>query len=117
MEKVERRKDARINNDTIFQYDIAQENPILPLSKVGQLVDYSPAGIRFITDTPLDKNMSLYIRLNLGSFEGDGIAWRELWEIGDESYLDVIGSVMWCLNHDGKTNKFEVGMRFARKAQ
>ncbi len=115
----ERRKEIRINQHNTFQFTIAHSSPVdltCPPTMSGQLVDYSAAGIRFITNARLDKNVSINIRLNLDSFDNEAIDWRDLWQTGDEPYLNVIGSVMWCLNNKEDSNKFEVGTRFTQKA-
>jgi hypothetical protein len=117
MTKIERRKEIRISQGTTFKFDIAQPETPPQLTKEGHLVDYSIAGIRFITDTPLEKNISLLLQLDLANFKDEGVDWRKLWDTGTEKYLNMIGSVMWCLAQDGDTGKFEVGTRFSHKAQ
>lgn len=120
MEQRERRKEIRINKQNSFQFKIAENvgriDLTTPLTLQGKLIDYSAAGIRFITDAQLDKNSSLVIRLDLDSFNNDQIDWRELWETGNDTYLNVIGSVMWCLTCDQESDKYEVGTRFTQKA-
>ncbi|MFT5700145.1 MAG: hypothetical protein ACI8ZB_003016 [Desulforhopalus sp.] len=112
MATIERRKEIRINKHNTFQFTTAQGDQV---ASQGLLVDYSAAGIRFLTDEPVDKNISLLIQLNLNEFDNDDINWRDLWETGEEPYLNVIGSVMWCLATNQESGKFEVGTRFTQK--
>lgn len=115
MKKKERRKETRINRKNIFQFKIVDAHQSDSLIMNGMLIDYSVAGIRFMTDEQLDKNISLFIQLNLDDLSNDDMDWRDLWETGNETYLNVIGSVMWCLASDLELGKFEIGTRFTQK--
>jgi len=116
MEPIERRQEIRINNHNTFQFKTTQNGQAAQTTSQGLLVDYSAAGIRFITDEPVGKNISLLIQLDLNDFNNDDINWRDLWDTGEEPYLNVIGSVMWCLASDNESGKYEVGTRFTQKA-
>ncbi len=116
MEDEDRRKENRISKRNTFQFKIHHTDRRDPLIKEGLLLDYSAAGIRFMTDMKLDKNLALFIQLNLEDFRDADMDWREMWEIGSEAYLNVIGSVMWCMASGLEEGKFEVGTRFTQKA-
>ena len=115
MKNKERRKETRINKKITFQFKIVPAN--LSKSEImnGLLIDYSVAGIRFMADEQLDKNISLFIQLNPDDLSSDNMDWRNLWETGNETYLNVIGSVMWCLASEHEFGKFEIGTRFTQK--
>ncbi len=116
MENRERRKDIRFNKQNIFQFKIVHAGLSDPLVMEGLLIDYSAAGIRFMTDAQLDKNISLSIQIDLDALSNDDMDWKALWETGNDAYLNVIGSVMWCLASGHEVGKFEVGTRFTQKA-
>ena len=116
MKNKERRKEIRFNKQNTFQFKIVQADLNDPLIKEGLLIDYSAAGIRFMTDEKLDKNLSLLIQIDLGGLGNDDVDWRSFWETDNEEYLNVIGSVMWCLASSQAAGKFEVGTRFTQKS-
>ena len=115
MKNKERRKEIRINKKNTFQFKIVHAHLSDSVIMNGLLIDYSVAGIRFMTDEQLDKNISLFIQLNLDDLSNDDMDWRDLWETGNEAYLNVIGSVMWCLASDHELGKFEIGTKFTQK--
>lgn len=112
----ERREVDRIEKENEFHYTKVKVDDIGAQSLKGSMLDYSVAGLRFVTDEPLEKNTSLLIQLDLAAFDGDGVDWKTLWETGDAATLSIIGSVMWCLASKVESNAFEVGMRFTQKA-
>ena len=116
MKKQEKRQEIRISWQKTFQFaKIAAGTDHKP-NIDGILVDYSLAGIRFITNEPLDKNTPLLITLDLAGLGNNAADWRTLWETGSADQLNVIGSVMWCLVSDHKFGKYEVGTRFTKRA-
>ena len=115
MKNKERRKKNRINKKITFLFKTVLANRSDSVIKNGLLIDYSIAGIRFMADEQLDKNISLFIQLNPDELSNDDMDWRNLWETGNEAYLNVIGSVMWCLASDHELGKFEIGTRFTQK--
>ena len=116
MEGIDRRESERINKENIFQFSKLQDGNIGQLSIEGSMIDYSVAGLRFVTDEPLEKNTALLIQLNLEDLDSDAVDWKTLWETGDAESLNIIGLVMWCLASNLESNAFEVGMRFTQKA-
>lgn len=82
----------------------------------GLLLDYSLAGIRFVTEEQLRKNTELYIELEFTGLGSDCEEWRNLWEESEADRLQVIGTVMWCQEKKGQAGHFEVGTRFVEKA-
>jgi hypothetical protein len=86
------------------------ENEDAPIKdKEGVMLDYSLGGIRFSTKEPIRKNTRIYIKL-------DSEEWGEdltiVWKGPDSSLLEVIGSVMWCLESRENPGEFEIGTRF-----
>lgn len=116
MESNDRREAERINKENAFQFTKLQDGNIGQQSLEGSMIDYSVAGLRFVTDEPLEKNTSLLIQLNLEALNSDAADWKSLWETGDAISLSIIGSVMWCLASKIESNLYEVGMRFTQKA-
>lgn len=119
MAKNERRNGERLRSRNTFQFRKihtgGDDNDLQNMD--GLLVDYSTAGIRFVTCEQLAKNTSLLIQLNLDGLDCDEVDWRQLWETGNAESLNVVGSVMWCLASDHEPGRFEVGTRFIRKAE
>ncbi len=116
MAKNERRKGNRKNRQFAFQFKTIGEDGNKAQPVGGILVDYSIAGIRFITHEQLQKNTALLIELDLESFGSETTDWRNLWEAGSDQSLKVIGSVMWCQENKHKSGEYEVGTRFVEKA-
>jgi len=116
MDSNERREEERINTENEFHFTKVHVDEMSGQNLKGSMVDYSVAGLRFVTAEPLEKNTSLLIHLDLDALDGDGVDWKALWETGDAVSLNIIGSVMWCLESKVESNLFEVGMRFTQKA-
>lgn len=112
----EQRQEIRISWQKAFQFAKIAAGADQQPSIKGILVDYSVAGIRFVTNEPLDKNTPLLITLDLAGLENNEADWRNLWDAGSADQLNVIGSVMWCLVSDHEFGKYEVGTRFTKKA-
>jgi len=116
MEDNERRKRVRVSSRYNFRFRKIEDDSNAPPNIDGLMVDYSAAGIRFVTDEQLEKNTTLLIQLELNKMNCDVVDWRQLWETGSADCLYVIGSVMWCLASDHESGDFEIGTRFTRKA-
>jgi hypothetical protein len=112
----ERRKGGRTRKQVAFQFKTMDANGNNNLPLAGTLLDYSIAGIRFMTGEQLRKNTALLIELDFEGFGKDTADWRQLWQAGESSRLKVIGSVMWCLESKQTSGLFEVGTRFVSKA-
>ncbi len=116
MQKNERRETTRTNGDGLFQFRKFENGKSSEQQVTVSMVDYSIAGLRFVTDEPLEKNTSLLVRLDLASLGDETGDWRVLWETGNADSLNIIGSVMWCLASKSDAKAYEVGMRFTGKA-
>jgi len=116
MDSNERREEERVMAENEFHFTKVHLDKMSEHSLKGSMVDYSVAGLRFVTAEPLEKNTSLLIQLDLDALDGDGVDWKTLWETGDAASLNIIGSVMWCLESKLESKVFEVGMRFTQKA-
>jgi len=116
MTEQDRRESVRINKRNLFFFTMHDNGADSQHYQQGLLLDYSLAGIRFITNEQLDKNSALLIELDLDDFSDDPVQWREAWETGEDESLKVIGSVMWCSVRDRENGVYEVGTRFLEKA-
>ena len=116
MDRIEQRKDIRTRRQKLFQFASLGADADQQPSQSGFLVDYSIAGIRFVTNQPLAKNTPLLITLDLDGLDSHDQDWRELWEAGAADQLNIIGSVMWCLGSDHELGRYEVGTRFTGRA-
>lgn len=117
MSKNERRKGVRQNRRFAFRFKTMGADNDNTTLRGGMLLDYSMAGIRFLTGEQLPKNTSLLIELDFDNFGAQTSSWRNLWEEKEAESLKVIGSVMWCQENKEKAGEFEVGTRFVEKAQ
>jgi hypothetical protein len=112
----ERRSSRRTKKQVVFQFAAIGEDGRRAGPAHGLLLDYSFAGIRFVTAEQLGKNTALHIELEFAGLGKDGEEWRSAWGAGEEERLAVIGSVMWCQEAADRTGQFEVGTRFIEKA-
>ena len=112
----ERRKGARKNRQFAFQFNKIGREDSKPDPVGGILIDYSIAGIRFVTEEHLEKNTTLLIELDFKNFGSETMDWRNLWEEREATSLKVIGTVMWCQENKRTSGEFEVGTRFIEKA-
>jgi hypothetical protein len=116
MEKNERRKGVRNAGEFAFRFKkIGEKGRKGPVTD-GTLIDYSIAGIRFVTGERLEKNTALEIELDFEKFGYETKNWRSLWDEYEATSLQVIGSVMWCQQNKQIPGEFEVGTRFVEKA-
>ena len=116
MEKNERRKGARKTGKFAFRFKKIGEEGRKGPAIDGTLIDYSIAGIRFVTREQLQKNTALVIELDFEKFGYETKNWRSLWDEYEAASLQVIGSVMWCQQNKQIPGEFEVGTRFVEKA-
>ncbi len=116
MAKSERREGKRRNRSFGFHFAAIGADGSSAGLVEGTLIDYSLAGIRFVTDTELRKNTHLFIELLFENFGSESKDWRALWEEREAGSLKLIGSVMWCQEKKNKSGEFEVGTRFVEKA-
>lgn len=112
----ERRKGIRKNKKFVFQFNKIGEEDSKSHPIDGTLIDYSIAGIRFVTREQLQKNTALLIELDFAKLGTETKNWRNLWDEYEAASLRVIGSVMWCQENTQTSGEFEVGTRFVEKA-
>lgn len=110
----ERRKGK---GEVVFQFTTLGEDGRRVGPAHGLLLDYSLAGIRFVTEEQLRKNTELLIELEFSGLGKDTEEWRNRWEEQEAERLKVIGAVMWCQEKKGRAGHFEVGTRFLEKAR
>ncbi len=119
MAKEERRGKERTKGkgQVVFQFATIGEDGRRAGPAHGLLLDYSLAGMRFVTDEQLRKNSELLIELEFAGLGRDMDEWRSRWEEQEAERLKVIASVMWCQETKGRAGEFEVGTRFLEKAR
>lgn len=104
----DRRKFGRKNKQSVISFYVVDDSGGKNRLS-GQVIDGSKGGIRFKSQKPLTKNTKIYIKL-------DSEEWgEELTYFCRNMKLDlieVIGSVMWCLEDKNHPGEFEVGTRF-----
>lgn len=101
----------------VFQFATIGEDGRRAGPAHGLLLDYSLAGMRFVTDEQLRKNTELLIELDFSGLGKDTAEWRRRWEEQEAERLQVIGAVMWCEEQKDRAGRFEVGTRFLEKAR
>jgi hypothetical protein len=75
----------------------------------GVVVDYSKGGIRFSSRKSLNKNTKIYIKLKSDD-------WGEELTVNCQEdnvdLLEMIGSVMWCIESNDRPGEFDIGTQF-----
>ena len=104
----DRRKHKRKKKQSIVSFHLIQEGGKKKATEA-EIIDGSSGGVRLRTKESLAKNTRLYIKLNSEDW-GD-----ELTYVCKDSGLglvEVLGSVMWCLESDNSPGEYEVGTCF-----
>ena len=105
----DRRKFNRQKKQSIVHFQIVESQGETGEEQEAQMMDYSLGGVRFSAKEPIKKNTKIYIKL-------DSEEWgKELTVVlnkPDRNLMEVIGSVMWCLESSDTPGEFEVGARF-----
>jgi hypothetical protein len=104
----DRRKYQRKKKQSVISFYLIREDGGKKTQQ-GVVMDGSPAGVRFRSETSIAKNTRIYIKL-------DSEEWgEELTYFCKEKNMElteVIGSVMWCLESEIIPGEYEVGTRF-----
>jgi hypothetical protein len=98
-----------MHKQSIVHFQIVESKGDPGPDREGKMVDYSQGGMRFSAKQPLQKNTKIYIKLDSEEW---GKELTVVWRNPDRSLLEVIGSVMWCLESPETPGEFEVGARF-----
>jgi len=105
----DRRQYKRQNKQSIVHFQVieSKEKPGRPME--GVMLDYSLGGMRFSAREPMGKNTRIYIKLESEEW---GKELTVVWKKPNRSLLELIGSVMWCLESSESPGEFEIGTRF-----
>ncbi len=108
----DRRKFSRKKKQSVISFHIIKDEEKQDCEKdcqKAEVIDGSEGGVRFKAKKSLSKNTRLYIKL-------DSEEWGEELTLyckdGGQDLVEMVGSVMWCLEDDDRPGEFEVGTRF-----
>ncbi len=105
----DRRKFKRHKKQSVINFQIIENLDKEVKKQEGTVVDCSEGGVRFSSQQKLRKNTKLYIKL-------DSEDWGEELVIhchdDNLDLLEMVGSVMWCLEKDDSPGEFEIGTQF-----
>ncbi len=105
----DRRQFKRQNKQSIVHFQVIESKDKQGADQEGQMLDYSLGGIRFSAKEPIRKNTRIYIKLESEEW---GKELTVVCKDQNRSLLEVIGSVMWCLESRETPGEFEIGTRF-----
>ncbi len=104
----DRRKYQRKEKQSVISFHIITEDGEEKIRKA-LVVDGSQGGVRFSTDESISKNTRLYIKLDSDDW-GDELTY--CCKDNGVGLVEMIGSVMWCLEKDDAPGEYEIGTRF-----
>ncbi len=105
----DRRQFRRQHKQSIVHFQVVESQEKSGRDCEGTMVDYSPGGLRFTAKEPIRKNAKIYIKLESEEW---GKELTVIWQCPNRSLLEMIASVMWCLESRETPGEFEVGARF-----
>lgn len=106
----DRRKYQRLKKQSIISFQIIEApEQVKSQDEQGNVVDCSNGGVRFLSPRSLKKNTKIYIKLKSED-------WGEELTINcqDENMdlMEMIGSVIWCLESSDRPGEFDIGTQF-----
>ena len=107
--KDDRRQFTRRNKQSIVHFQVIESPDSMGADKEAVVKDYSAGGIRFSAREPLGKNTRISIRFESEEWGKDLTA---VYKDPKHSLMDVIGSVMWCLESREIPGEYEIGTQF-----
>jgi hypothetical protein len=105
----DRRQFKRQSRQSIVHFQVIEKEETSNKDKEGVMLDYSLGGMRFSAKEPIRKNTRIYIKLESEEW---GKELTVVWKDPNRSLMEVIGSVMWCLESSETPGEFEIGTRF-----
>lgn len=105
----DRRQFKRQSKQSIVHFQVIEKKDKPGQHQEGVMLDYSLGGMRFSAKEPIGKNTRIYIKLESEEW---GKELTVVWKNQNRSLLEVIGSVMWCLESSETPGEFEIGTRF-----
>lgn len=109
----DRRQFQRKRKQSIVSFYVIREDG-KNSPRQAEVIDGSRGGVRFKTEMSLPKNTRLYIKLDSGEW-GEELTY--LCKDEDMGLIEVLGSVMWCLESSTTPGEYEVGTRFINKIE
>ena len=109
----DRRKFKRKKKQSVISFHVIEEKD-LEKTQEGVVVDCSKGGVRFTSKKAINKNARIYIRLDSEDW-GEELTYfcKDI----DMGLVEVIGSVMWCLESENRPGEYEVGSRFIEQIE
>lgn len=108
----DRRKFSRKKKQSVISFHVIDKGS--KQQRQGEVVDGSPGGVRFKAKKSIAKNTRLYIKLDSSEW-GEELTY--LCKGDDLGLVEIVGSVMWCLENHEKPGEYEVGTRFLGKVE
>ncbi len=109
MGKDDRRKYARYSKQCIINFQIIESSSQANEQEEAVVLDYSKGGVRFSAPRYLKKNTKVFIKLKSDDW-GDGIT--VICQEENADLLEIIGSVMWCMESQERPGEYEIGTQF-----
>ncbi len=109
MGKDDRRKYARYSKQCVINFQIVEASDQKKEQEKGVVLDYSKGGVRFSAPRYLSKNTKVFIKIKSDDW-GEGIT--VVCQEENADLLEIIGSVMWCMENPEKPGEFEIGTQF-----
>ncbi len=110
----DRRKYKRKRKQSIVHFQVVESKEKPGHEQEGTLVDYSLGGMRISANEPIKKNTKIYIKLDSEEW---GQELTVIWNKPGSSLIEVIGSVMWCLESPETPGEYEMGARFVEDVE
>lgn len=105
----DRRKYKRHRKPSIINFQIIESPEKQSDKENGVVVDCSKGGVRFSSRKSIQKNTKIYIKLKSDD-------WGEELTINCQEdnvdLLEMIGSVMWCLESNDRPGEYDIGTQF-----
>ena len=109
MGKDDRRQFTRRSRQSIVSFQVIESSGASGVQREGMVKDVSAGGIRFSAKEPLGKNTRISITFDSEEWGKDLTV---VYKDPNHSLLDVIGSVMWCLESQESPGEYEIGTQF-----
>jgi hypothetical protein len=109
----DRRKFQRRRKQSVISFHLIEESGEGKIRKA-VVVDGSGGGIRFRAGESISKNTRIYIKLD-SEVWGDELTY--FCKENGNNLVEVIASVMWCLENENSPGEFEIGTRFISQVE
>jgi hypothetical protein len=109
----DRRKFQRRRKQSVISFHLIEEGGEGKIRKA-IVVDGSGGGIRFRAGESISKNTRIYIKLD-SEVWGDELTY--FCKEDGKNLVEVIASVMWCLENENSPGEFEIGTRFISQVE